>query len=170
MTRHTRGISRQDISQTDGEPLPDVAPNELRGAAPDRLWDRLVMLAEADGFTVERGPCGGAYGITDFRAMTVRVRDDVDPAQATKTLAHELGHIRADHAARFLERYHESINCRGWAEVEAESIATSSPPTPGSRPMTTRCRTWRTGRTATPTCSARPRHASSASPVPSPRS
>jgi antirestriction protein ArdC len=112
-----------DYSQTEGQPLPDVSPGELRGAAPDQMWERLVALAEVDGFTVERGPCGGAYGLTDFRARTVRVRDDVDPAQAVKSLTHEVGYIRAEHETRFLDRYHDSIACRGLAEVEAESIA-----------------------------------------------
>ena len=40
-----------------------------------------------------------------------------------KTLAHELGHIRADHEHRFLAEYQSSPQCRGIAEVEAESIA-----------------------------------------------
>jgi len=61
-------------------------------------------------------------GYTDFSARVVRVRDDVDEAQAVKTLAHELGHIRADHEHRFPD-YGVSRSCRGQAEVEAESIA-----------------------------------------------
>lgn len=50
------------------------------------------------------------------------MRDHVDGAQAVKTLAHELGHIRADHEHRFPD-YAVSRSCRGRAEVEAESIA-----------------------------------------------
>jgi len=125
-TRELRGfrvVHVFDVSQTEGEPLPDVSPEELRGAAPDALWDRLVALVRVDGFAVERGSCGGAYGVTDFRGRVVRVRDDVDPAQGVKTLSHEVGHVRADHEGRFLERYHDSFACRGVAEVEAESIA-----------------------------------------------
>ena len=112
-----------DVSQTDGDPLPDVAPARLNGAAPAGLWDHLVELAHEDGYRLERGPCGlGANGYTDFTARVVRIRDDVDPAQAVKTLAHELGHIRADHEHRFTD-YDTSAACRGQAEVEAESIA-----------------------------------------------
>jgi hypothetical protein len=51
------------------------------------------------------------------------VRDDVEHAQAVKTLTHELGHIRADHGTRFTDVYHRSVDCRGIAEIEAESIA-----------------------------------------------
>ena len=112
-----------DVTQTDGDPLPDVAPDLLTGAAPDRLWEQLSTLVRADGFTVERGDCRGANGYTRFDDRTVRIRDDVDPAQAVKTLAHELGHIRAGHDARFADAYHRSVDCRGIAEIEAESIA-----------------------------------------------
>ncbi len=111
-----------DVSQTEGEPLPEVAPDLLRGAAPDRLWEHLVALVTDDGFEVERGDCNGANGFTRFDDKMVRVRSDVDPAQAVKTLAHELGHIRADHGARFAASYHR-FECRGVAEIEAESIA-----------------------------------------------
>ena len=112
-----------DITQTDGDPLPEVAPGPLTGDAPAQLWQRLALVVEADGYRIERGPCGGAYGHTRFTDRVVRVRDDVAPAQATKTLAHELGHIRAEHHTRFAETYHRDTRCRGIAEVEAESIA-----------------------------------------------
>ena len=112
-----------DVGQTDGRPLPVVAPELLVGAAPESLWERLATLVEEDEFVVERGDCRGANGHTRFDDRVVRVRDDVDPAQAAKTLAHELGHIRADHGIRFLDRERDSVVCRGIAEVEAESIA-----------------------------------------------
>ncbi|WP_315092763.1 ArdC-like ssDNA-binding domain-containing protein [uncultured Cellulomonas sp.] len=112
-----------DISQTDGPPLPEVEPRLLTGDAPQRLWAHLAGTVADDGFTLERGPCPpGANGYTAYRANTVRIRDDVEPAQATKTLAHELGHIRADHEHRF-PNYASNTQCRGRAEVEAESIA-----------------------------------------------
>ncbi len=111
-----------DLTQTDGQPLPDVAPEPLRGPAPEHLWDHLAGLVHADEFRLERGPCAGANGYTSYGQRVVRVRDDVDPAQAVKTLAHELGHIRADHEHRFPD-YAINHQCRGQAEVEAESIA-----------------------------------------------
>ena len=112
-----------DVTQTDGEQLPDVHPTQLSGSAPVELWERLAALVEGDGFAIERGDCHGAGGYTNFDDRVVRIRDDVDPAQAVKTLAHELGHIRADHGTRFADTYHQSGGCRGIAEVEAESIA-----------------------------------------------
>jgi len=40
-----------DVSQTDGKPLPDVVPEQLVGAAPESLWDRLAGLVEGEGFS-----------------------------------------------------------------------------------------------------------------------
>jgi antirestriction protein ArdC len=104
-----------DISQTDGEPIADVRPDLLTGQAPAGLWDGLARQVKAAGFSLERGDCGGANGRTDFTVRTVRVRDDVDDAQACKTLAHELGHVMLHEGSLF--------SCRGVVEVEAESLA-----------------------------------------------
>jgi hypothetical protein len=112
-----------DVSQTEGDPLPEVAPSLLRGPAPERLWDSLASLVERDLYALERGDCGGANGFTRFDARVIRIRSDVEPAQAAKTLAHEVGHVRAEHGIRFADRYQRSVDCRGVAEVEAESIA-----------------------------------------------
>jgi hypothetical protein len=43
-----------DISQTDGPPLPDVAPTLLDGDAPAELWDRLATRVAAAGFALSR--------------------------------------------------------------------------------------------------------------------
>lgn len=112
-----------DLEQTVGEPLPDLQPQLLSGDAPRLLISRLAATIHAGGYGVERGRCHGANGYTDFTSRTVRVREDVPEAHAAKTLAHELGHIRADHEHRFLANYRSSLGCRAQAEVEAESIA-----------------------------------------------
>lgn len=105
-----------DIAQTDGEPLPEVErPALLDGDAPAALWEALAAQVAAAGFELSRGACGGANGVTDFSARTVRVRDDVAPAQAAKTVAHELAHVRLHDGA--------ALGCRGRGEVEAESVA-----------------------------------------------
>ncbi|MBC6451354.1 ImmA/IrrE family metallo-endopeptidase [Actinokineospora sp. HBU206404] len=113
-------VSVFDIAQTDGDPLPDPAgPNRcalLSGDAPAGLWEALARQVAAAGFTIDRGECGGANGITDFAARTVRVRADVEPTQAAKTLAHELAHILCEHDKRADLR-------RETGEIEAESVA-----------------------------------------------
>jgi hypothetical protein len=106
-----------DVTQTEGEPLPEVAPKLLSGAAPEALWVTLAARIDAAGFTLQRGDCGPANGWTDHRNKIVRVRDDVSSAQGAKTLAHELAHVllHSDRAAY--------PRCRDVAEVEAESVA-----------------------------------------------
>jgi len=78
------------LHQTEGAPLPDVAPILLVGQAPAGLWDALEGQVLGHGYTVHRGDTGRANGWTDPTSRTVRVRDDVDEAQAVKTLAHDL--------------------------------------------------------------------------------
>lgn len=111
-----------DISQTTGQEMPDQ-PRLLQGEDCDEIFAQLTAMLLDDGFTVRRDDCGGANGFTSFTAREVVVREDVDPIQAVKTLAHELGHVRADHEHRFLGPDGHTNRCRGRAEVEAESIA-----------------------------------------------
>ena len=112
-----------DVSQTSGDPLPDrPRPELLAGQAPDGLWESLAAQCEAAGFTVDRRDIDGAKnGFTDFTTHEVVVRADVEPAQAVKTLAHELGHVLMHDPAGFAEG--ETRTCRGAGEVEAESMA-----------------------------------------------
>ena len=108
-----------DISQTEGDPLPDIVPELLTGDAPAALWDALAAQVAGHGYTLTREACGQANGLTDPQARTVRVRPDVADAQAVKTLAHELAHIECGHAADGFDYR----GCRGRAEAEAESVA-----------------------------------------------
>lgn len=111
-----------DVSQTAGA---EVRPRatQLQGAAPPLLISHLSRLIIAAGFDLSTGDCGSANGYTDFANRRVRIREGLEGAHAVKTLAHELGHIRAGHEHRFLDPAARSVTCRGVAEVEAESIA-----------------------------------------------
>ncbi len=111
-----------DLSQTSGEPLPtQPLPQLLSGQAPAGLWDSLARLVADRGFTLERGDCGPANGWTDYTTRTVRVRGDVDAAQAVKTLAHEAGHVLLHDPAGLGDS--TTAHCQGAKEVEAESVA-----------------------------------------------
>jgi antirestriction protein ArdC len=105
-----------DESQTDGPPLPDVRPRLLVGEDTARLWSGLAAQVAAAGYRIQRGYCRGANGVTDFVARTVRVRDDVDELQSTKTLCHELAHV-------LLHGPEGDAVASNVAEVEAESVA-----------------------------------------------
>jgi antirestriction protein ArdC len=107
-----------DISQTDGPPIAQPArPDLLQGQAPEGLWDALAGQVATAGYVLERGECAGANGRTSFDARTVRVRADVDDAQAVKTLCHELAHVELHDGTEY------ATGCRGRAEIEAESVA-----------------------------------------------
>ncbi|MGD9961852.1 ArdC family protein [Nocardioides sp.] len=84
-----------DISQTDGDPVPErPLPTLLQGQAPVGLWDGLAARVQACGFTLKQVPDAasiyGANGITDYLTREVSVRTDMDAAAQVKTLAHEL--------------------------------------------------------------------------------
>jgi len=105
-----------DVAQTVGPPLDDVAPVLLEGDAPEALWERLAAQVTDTGFSLLREDCSPANGTTNLLTHVVVVRGDLSPAQATKTLAHELGHVLLHGSAG-------DVHCRGVAEVEAESVA-----------------------------------------------
>lgn len=107
-----------DISQTDGEPLPDVAPSVLDGEAPAGLWDALVAQAEAAGYTVAReATVTGAEAEVEHTERIVRVQPEAGDAAATRALAHEVAHILLGHQGG------KCGNPREQREVEAESVA-----------------------------------------------
>jgi antirestriction protein ArdC len=107
-----------DISQTEGDELPDldaVRPKLLDADAPEGIWDALVAKAAAAGFEVIRNRRGNENGYCDFSSKQIAVRPDVAPAQAVKTLIHELGHA--------LLHSEELPRSKEVAEVEVESVA-----------------------------------------------
>ena len=108
-----------DLSQTDGEPLPEVRPAVLEGDLPAH-WEKVSELITEMGFSLQVADVGldGANGITDWQKRQVVVRATLPGAQRFKTAVHELAHINL----------HEPTsegrpNCRGIVEVEAESVA-----------------------------------------------
>lgn len=101
-----------DISQTDGEDLPEVV-HKLHGDDADGAYVRLVEVAHGLGYTVEEDYLNGPNGVCSFdkRCITIEVRND--PMQQVKTLAHEIAHAKL----------HEGFKDRALAELEAESVA-----------------------------------------------
>jgi hypothetical protein len=107
-----------DISQTEGDELPDldeVCPKLLDGAAPEGIWDALAGHATSIGYEVVRDQRGSENGYCDFLKKQIGVRPDVSTAQAVKTLIHELGHA--------LLHAEGPVASREVAEVEVESVA-----------------------------------------------
>lgn len=114
-----------DISQTQGDPIPEApAPKLLKGAAPDGLWDALADHITERGFDLrlvsDAYALRGANGITDFLHRSVSVRTDMDDAAMVRTLAHEAGHVVL-HAPTELQE--NAALHRGVQEVEAEGVS-----------------------------------------------
>jgi antirestriction protein ArdC len=107
-----------DISQTEGDEIPDldaVRPKLLDGDTPEGIWDALVTQANAAGFDVIRDQRRTENGYCDFVNKEIAVRPDVTPAQAVKTLVHELAHA--------LLHGDDVVRTREIQEVEVESVA-----------------------------------------------
>ena len=107
-----------DVGQTQGDPIEDldaVRPKLLDGDAPEGIWDALVTHAASIGFEVVRDRKGTENGYCDFVGKKIAVRPDIAPAQAVKTLIHELGHAILHSDAPVISRE--------VAETEVESVA-----------------------------------------------
>ena len=105
-----------DVAQTEGEELAEIRPTLLEGDEPVGLWGALAAQVAANGYTLERGDTRPANGVTAFGPRIVTIDERLEPAQAAKTLAHELGHIVCGHEDRLTTN-------RSMLEVEAESVA-----------------------------------------------
>ena len=104
-----------DISQTEGEPLSDLAePVVATGDAPEQVWNGIVELIEAEGFSVSVAPLDGANGETRWHSRQVIISDRLVGRGRCKTALHELAHCQ-------LHRYDPSALAT--KEVEAESVA-----------------------------------------------
>ena len=136
-----RLASTFELSQTDGEPFepPTIErrrriqvarshnPQLLAGEDPTGAYDDTVKLIKDLGYEFALAPPGSPdLGSANGRTVktpgrqTVRIRDDVDPAQRLKTTLHELAHIRCGHLDE--TRVGEDLH-RGRRETEAESVA-----------------------------------------------
>lgn len=109
-----RAVPVFDVSQTDGERLPQAA-SRLIGDGPEGAFDLLRRVTGTFGYSVTIEPLPGERnGDCTFAERRIRVREGLAPAQSAKTLAHELGHALM----------HEGGSAtRELAECEAESVA-----------------------------------------------
>ncbi|MFN0072419.1 MAG: hypothetical protein ACKVVP_13125, partial [Chloroflexota bacterium] len=102
-----------DVSQTSGDPLPEITVPLLDGPDGPGLGTRLERVAADEGLTIERVPQiegSRAVGTYSPSARRIIVRE-LEPAQMTKTLAHELAHhfAEADRSSPEEETVAESV-------------------------------------------------------------
>ena len=97
----------------------EILPQLLQGDAPSESSTRLHAKCAAPGSLSRTGTAPPANGRTDWLSRTVTLRPDLDPAQRTKTLAHELAHVLLHTPTRIQRRVARGERL----EVEAESVA-----------------------------------------------
>ena len=116
-----------DVTQTEGEPLPEIH-SRLEGEAPDGMIDDLHRHAAALGAAVrEAGDEELSPGANGFArrnpdgSLEIVIRSGLSPAQKAKTFAHEVGHIKLGHLDDDGDT--RAASTRSDRELEAESFA-----------------------------------------------
>lgn len=117
-----------NISQTQGEPLPDApvrpAPGQASAGTLEGLRARVgkagyeyeeTVLSDCDPLTGR-----GTLGYTDPATRRIVVDQRLSPAQQASTIAHELGHVHCGHVEGDFQDYRRH---RGRMETEAEMTA-----------------------------------------------
>lgn len=110
-------VSVFELSQTDGEPLPEISHNlEGDGAEYKALADKLVAFSADNGVPVSFEDCGSALGEYNTVNKTIRIRPGMSDLQTASVLAHEVAHS-------ILHADEEDRHSRPEMETEAESTA-----------------------------------------------
>lgn len=121
-----RGQAVFDVSQTQGDPLLVPRPSDASTVDAPQLWDALARVARTHGFSIQvtDAQFGLTSGFTDFAQHQVQVGGWLNAGERVAVLAHELGHVLLhgpdDKVGKL---YGSSVDHRGLAEVEAESVA-----------------------------------------------
>lgn len=108
-----KGVYVFDVSQTDGEPLPEFA---RVGGNPNGHTDRLKSLVANKGIKLEySGDIGSAHGVSSLGLIKIRL--DLSPAEEFSVLAHELAHEML-HSREYRREASKTVK-----ETEAEAVA-----------------------------------------------
>jgi hypothetical protein len=106
-----------DVSQTEGDPVPEDGVHLLDGDDPDGILALVVKFIESKGFTVEfvpNIPGSQANGDCDYSGRIRVCTDGRSPLQQAKTATHEAAHMLL---------HNGSLLPRELKELEAESVA-----------------------------------------------
>jgi len=111
-----------DVSQTDGEPLPQIGVSELTGSV-DRYKDFFAALEKTSNVPIVfEAVTGGAKGYYNQEEKRIVINESMSELQNLKTLIHEIAHSRL-HDIDKNAPVTEPRPDRRTREVEAESIA-----------------------------------------------
>src|SRR5512137_1626295 len=110
-------VSVFDLSQTDGEPLPEVCHDvEGNGEAYKALTDKLAKFSASRSVPVSFEDCGSAQGSFNRLDKAIKIRPEMGDLQTAATLVHEVAHS-------LLHENEDDCHSRPEMEVEAESVA-----------------------------------------------
>ena len=114
-------VSTFDVSQTEGEPIPQIGATELASSVDGyaSLMDAIKQVVPVP-ISFERID-SGAKGYFHLEENRIVVQEGMSEAQTVKTLLHEASH-QALHSREALEHSGDKKS-RGQKEVEAESVA-----------------------------------------------
>ena len=109
-----------DVSQTEGDPLPDISPSDLKAEVSD--YDNfLEALKQSSSVPILFEDIqGGAKGFYNSADNNIHIKKDMSQSQTTKTLIHEMAHSvlhNRDNGGVMLDAKTK--------EVQAESVAFS---------------------------------------------
>lgn len=115
-----RLASTFDVSQTDGDPLPEIA--ELLDGMVGRYEQVMLAIAQAAPVPIgfEEIP-GGANGYFSHTERRIAIRRGMSQAQTVKTAIHELAHSRMHDFGESAPK--DELPDRATREVQAESVA-----------------------------------------------
>ena len=111
----TRGFGIRsvfDISQTEGEPLPEPPmPHDLEGENPASFWlaDQLRDYLEEHGVLLQLSELDGPKGSYNPLLRRIQLQVGMSADQTAKTLCHETAHYVADHRGGIDRRDAETV-------------------------------------------------------------
>jgi len=100
-----------DVSQTEGQPLPEFEVPSLTGEANEELFTKALALAKAQGMEVSFDPMPSQDPAVKgfYSGKKIWVKPDEPRAQQLKTLLHELAHYYSEGVFRIPRRDAETI-------------------------------------------------------------
>ena len=114
-------VSTFDISQTDGEPLPEIGVSELAGEVKDyQTFFDAVCKASLVPVAFENIQ-SGAKGYFHTEENRIAIKEGMSEIQNVKTVIHEMAHAKLHNLEA--QQMKEGKQSRNSKEVEAESVA-----------------------------------------------
>lgn len=112
-----------DVSQTDGEPLPQIGVDELTGSV-DRYKEFFAALQKAAPFPIAFEQINsGAKGYCNYEGKRIAINEGMSELQNLKTAIHEITHARLHFVDKDAPKNEQPRIDQHTREVQAESVA-----------------------------------------------